>query len=156
MAWKGRDPDVQADFNQLIQILNNSRIQVENNALYQVIRNMIVNAQKNKNITVSEIRNIISELISISTNITVLNNGISAIKDVSFWTENDETAILPNSNQVIAGTGITLDYTVPGQVTISSSASGGGYWTPVTDGDRDETDLIFVAGECLVMFVPTP
>jgi len=33
---------------------------------------------------------------------------------------------------------------------------GLGYWTPLTDGDLDETNLIFANGECIAVFVPTP
>lgn len=30
-----------------------------------------------------------------------------------------------------------------------------GYWAPLTDGDPDETDLIFADGECIMVFIPT-
>lgn len=157
MAWKGRDKNIQADFNQLIQILNNSRIQTENNALYQVIRNMIIAAQQNKNITVEELRNIIEQLVTLNGAVTTINTTISAFQNATFWTKNNETVNLPLSRMVLAGTGITLDYTVGGKVTINSTgAGGGGYWTPLTDGDRDETDLIFAMGDCIAVFVVTP
>lgn len=31
-----------------------------------------------------------------------------------------------------------------------------GVWYPLTDGDVDETDLIFADGECIMVFVPNP
>lgn len=40
-------------------------------------------------------------------------------------TRNNETGTLANSIRLAAGTGITLDYSVPNVLTISSSASGG-------------------------------
>lgn len=51
--------------------------------------------------------------------------------------------------QVITlGTGLLMTGTV-------LSASGGdGYWVPLTDGDPVETELIFAAGECVMVFVP--
>lgn len=38
----------------------------------------------------------------------------------------------------------------------SDDIVGLGYWTPLTDGDTEETDLIFANGECIAVFVPTP
>ncbi len=29
-----------------------------------------------------------------------------------------------------------------------------GYWTPLTDGDLDETDLIFSNGDAIMVFIP--
>jgi hypothetical protein len=34
--------------------------------------------------------------------------------------------------------------------------TGHGYWTVLTDGDPDETDLIFANGEAIALFVPLP
>jgi hypothetical protein len=155
MAWKGRDQDIKADFNQLIQILNNSRIQTENNALYQVIRNMIVNAQKNKNITVKEFKNLIEQIISIDGAITTINNILGSVVNATYWTKDNETIPLPFSRQALAGTGITLDYTIPSQVTISTSGGlGNHYDSPLSDGDLIAAELIFAAGECIIVQVP--
>lgn len=42
---------------------------------------------------------------------------------ITFWTKEDETAKLAASRKVFAGTGISLDYTVAGRVTINSTDS---------------------------------
>ena len=31
-----------------------------------------------------------------------------------------------------------------------------GYWSPLTDGDVDETELIFADGDAIMVWVPTP
>lgn len=155
MAWKGRDKDIEADFAQLISSLNNSRIQTENNALYQVIYQLVLAAQKNKNLNVKQFAEIIEQLIAISNSLVNINTVIAALENATVWTQNDETAILVNSNKVIAGTGILLDYTVPNEVTISTSGGlGNHYDSPLSDGDLIAAELIFAAGECVIVQVP--
>ncbi len=45
---------------------------------------------------------------------------------LTFMTEDDETADAPNSRQLLPGSNISFDDTVPGQRTINSSGGGGG------------------------------
>lgn len=52
----------------------------------------------------------------------------------TYLTEDDETADLPNSRQLTAGTGITFDDSTPGIREISSSGGGGG-WTQLFNYD---------------------
>ncbi len=50
--------------------------------------------------------------------------------DATYLTETDETADLPNSRQLLAGTNVTFDDSVAGQRTVSASggsSSGGGH-----------------------------
>lgn len=70
----------------------------------------------------------------------------------TYITVTDETGDLPNSRQFIAGTNITLDTSVAGDITISASG-GDGNWIPFVDGSEPPnfiTDgsgvLILVAG----------
>ncbi len=131
------------DLNRLQSILLQSGIQTTNNALYQVIQQLIaaVKAEQNRSLTTG-------------------GGGsadVNALKNRTYWTETNETAVLPVSRQVFAGSGITLDYSVASQVTVGAgNIAEVGYWTPLTDGDLDETDLIFADGECIAVFVPTP
>jgi hypothetical protein len=39
-------------------------------------------------------------------------------------------------------------------INITDSGFGNHYDTPLTDGDPDETDLIFASGECIIVQVP--
>lgn len=58
--------------------------------------------------------------------VLLAGSGGGAISTATYITETDETADLPNSRQIIAGTDITLDVSVPGEITINSTASGSG------------------------------
>jgi hypothetical protein len=51
---------------------------------------------------------------------------IQHLNAVTFLTSGDETANFPGSRQVLAGTGITVDTSTPGQFTIAASGGGGG------------------------------
>lgn len=55
----------------------------------------------------------------------------AASAEATYLTEADETATLPNSRQLLAGSGITFDDSVAGERTISSSGGGGGGWTSI-------------------------
>src|SRR5690606_1513655 len=46
--------------------------------------------------------------------------------DATFATVDDETANLPNSRRLVAGSNITFDTSTPGQLTIHATGSGGG------------------------------
>lgn len=54
----------------------------------------------------------------------------------------------------------TGDVTKAAGGTVLTLASGvvesKGYWSPLTDGDPDETELIFADGDAIMVWVPTP
>lgn len=62
---------------------------------------------------------------------TIVSSGGGAPASATYLTENDETATLPNSRQLLAGTNVTFDDSVAGQRTVSasggSSSSSGGH-----------------------------
>lgn len=140
MAFK--PPAVQPDFSSLIVSLTNSRLQTKDNALYQTVFQIIKRITTSRDLILADVKTI--------------NELVSAILAASYWTEEDETITLRNSRMVIAGSGITLDYSVLGQVTVSTVVTINGYWTPLTDGDADETDLIYANGEAIAVNVPNP
>lgn len=152
MAWKGRE-DVETDYSQLQASLNTSGYQKKNPAVFQVISQLIQFLQRNKGIIQKKLEEINNSINIAGVNINNINN---LLKFATFWTRNDETVNLPASFRVIAGPGINLDYSIPNQVTITSTSNSDGYWTPLTDGDTDETDLIFANGEAIAVFVPVP
>ena len=137
-----KPPAVQPDFSSLVTSLDNSKLQSTNYALYQTVFFLIHNTQNSRNLLLNDIGNIGGDL--------------SKILAATVLTEADESIVFPNSRQLIAGLGITLDVTIPNQMVISSSAIGAGsyYDAPLTDGDLDETDLIFALGECIIVQVP--
>ena len=130
----------QPDFSRLQISLLNAQLQVKYPALYQTISELINKTNSARNLLVRDVdeANAIIALILVATYIT----------------ENDETILLPNSRQILAGTGITLDYSIAGKLTVSTSSETNGYWTPLTDGDTTDTDLIFADGESIAVFVP--
>jgi Leucine-rich repeat (LRR) protein len=130
---------VQPDFSDLITSLNNSRNQIKDNPLYQTIFLLLQRITTSRNNIVKQIEDA-DELVG-------------NLQTASYLTVNNESATLINSRRLLAGVGITFDDTVVNQRTISSNA-GSGYWTPLTDGNVDETNLIFVNGESIAVFVP--
>jgi hypothetical protein len=133
---------VQPDFSPLFASLANSGYQTKNNALYQTIFLLIQ--------FVTRARDLIIQTID------QINEEISAIRAASVLTENDETLTFPNSRRVLAGTGISFDDSIPNIRTISSTGGGAGnyYDSPLTDGDEDETDLVFANGSPIICQLP--
>lgn len=57
---------------------------------------------------------------------------------------------------ITLGDGLTMTGTVLSAVISATTIPTIGYWTPITDGDEDETDLIFADGEAIMAWVATP
>jgi hypothetical protein len=120
------------------------------NATYQTVEQIIERLEQLKNLHEDKISAINDEISAINKN--------AASRFATYHTKQNETAILPNSIRLLPGTGITFDDTVPHERTISSSGGGmaGYYDCPLTDGDPVAADLIFAAGECIIVQVPVP
>lgn len=78
------------------------------------------------------------------------------VRAATIVTVGDDSATMPNSRVLTAGDNITLDDSVPGVLTINgeSGGGGGGYWSPLTDGDPDETELVFLNGDVIMVWIP--
>ena len=124
------------------------------NALYQVVQHIIERLDQFKGTTKSGIEGVSKNSGS------GLKSLIQTLSKPTYHTKELETLILPNSVQLLAGTGITFDDTVPHKRTISSTGGSGGgsdhYDAPLSDGNLTEADLIFASGECIIVQVPTP
>ena len=134
-----RPERTQPDFSDLITSLNNSRNQITDNPLYQTIFVLLQRITTSRNNIIKQIEDV--------------DEAVTNFAAASFLTTENESAQFLNSRQLLAGIGITFDDTVPFIRTINATASTG-YWTPLTDGDPDETDLIFANGEAIAVFVP--
>lgn len=144
-----RPPKKQPRFADLNGILAQSRKEVDH-ALYQTIQIMIERLTQFQQVTLEQIADINN---SINESEAILN--IAADKTATYLTTADETLKLPNSVQLLAGTGITFDDSVPNERTISSSGgSSDHYDSPLSDGDLTAADLIFADGECVIVQVP--
>lgn len=132
----------QPDFSHLIGILANSRIQQTNNALYQTLYLLI------KGITQSR------DSLVVTNNNT--SQSLTQLLGVTYLTSEDETVLLINSRKLLAGVGVSFDDSTPGERVVNASAGPGAshYDSPLSDGDLLAADLIFAAGECIIVQVP--
>lgn len=149
MAWKGRSQILQG-FSDLLTILSNSKVGQADPALENVVNQIITRSGRNHDAVQLAIKNLLTQVGDLGDLVVIINN---IFKTIDFITGSDQTLDLPASLQLIAGAGITFDDTVPNQKIVMATGSGG-YWTPLTDGDLDETDLIFASGEAIAVFVP--
>lgn len=133
----------QPDYSHLFGILSNSRIQQTNNALYQTIFLLIREVTQSQGSFVVENNNV--------------SQSLAQLLGVTYLTVNDETALLLNSRQLLAGAGITFDDSVDGKRTIKTGGGPFGanhYDSPLSDGDTSAADLIYANGECIIVQVP--
>lgn len=140
MAFKP-DP-VQPDFSSLITSLDNSKTQKSNYSLYQTIFLLIKLVTRSQGLFVDDIDK--------------LNQQLAEIFAATFLTVDDESTDFPNSRQLLAGTNISFDDTIAHQRTINATGGGTGnyYDSPLTDGDLDETDLIFANADPIIVQIP--
>ena len=140
MAFK--PPAEQPDFSRLQIVLLNARLQTSNNALYQVISELIKRIGQSRDMILIDIEDV--------------NSIINQILQAQFLTSADESALLPNSRELLAGTNITFDDTIANQRTISASGGSGSayYDSPLSDGDLVEADLIFANGDPITVQIP--
>ena len=139
MPYRPEPERKQPDFSSLEVSLVQSRSQLQNNSLFQTLYLLI----KRIILMQTAFINVINDAVG----------DLSVIFAARFLTSADETLRFPNSRQLIAGFGIAFDDTVAGRRTISTNITDG-YWTPLTDGDVDETDIIYANGEAIAVFVP--
>src|SRR5215203_1379456 len=141
-------PKKQPQFSDLKGILAQTKKSDE--PFYQTIAQIIDRLTQFQTVLVEEVADIND---SINSTETIIN--ITANKRATYITETDERLNLPFSRKLIAGSGITLDYSVLNELTLSSSGgSGTTYDSPLTDGNLDETELIYALGDCIIVQVP--
>jgi len=151
MAFKpGRDTGDNVDIDQLRGILNQTGTSTKNNPLYQFCNSLL-----------NTIHNLQTGIQSQITKITDGGGGTPVTPvtpgntTADYLTWSDESTDLPNSRNLIAGTGITFDDSVANERTIISNEAFH-YDAPLSDGSLVEADLIFAAGECIIVQVPIP
>jgi hypothetical protein len=141
MAFKPEP--VSVDLNRLKSTLLKSGLQQDNNPLYEVIRQLIDAVRQNQKITTDSI--------------TVITG---ALPNEDYLTHSDESAALPNSRELLAGTGVTFDDGTANERTIAvgTGVSGVGYWSPlVLDGSSNgDSELVLTDdNEPIMVWVPT-
>jgi hypothetical protein len=134
-------------FSDLKGILAQSVSRQNDNSLYQTIKQIIERLTHYQIVNTEQLKQKLEQTDA---------DKRYANKFATFLTKNDDTGLLPNSIQLLAGTNITFDDTVLGKRTINSSGGGGSdhYDAPLSDGDTTAADLIYANGECIIVQVP--
>ncbi len=137
-------PRGQPDFSRLRVALLNSGLSATNQPLHQCIDLLIqwlelVQTDVNDNIAAAGTD--ISGLVAIITDLLA----------VTFLTSTDQTTLLVNSRQLLAGTNITFDDLTPGERTINSSGGSGGAYVPVGTGAEPLTFVSDGAGQAILV-----
>lgn len=127
------------DYDRLKSILLVSGLQKKDAALFQVI-NQLIDAAKR-----------LQSLIDSQT-----GSSEGGLASLGYITADDESSFLPNSKELVAGLNITFDDSISNKRIINSSGSSGssGYWSPLTDGDLIEAELIFASGDAIMVHHP--
>jgi len=112
-------------------------LQNKDNPLFQVINQLIGAVKQLQDAFLAQIAAISSSISNIS-NVSIIGSGPPGMDGVDGIDGIDGINGINGINPSI------------------SSIIGAGYWTPLTDGNVDETDLIFASGESIAVFVPTP
>lgn len=115
-----------------------SGLQKDNPPLYQVI-NQLIQAIIDSAVDVVEVTEVVG--------------GGGPLSDKTFVTVGNELASMPNSSQFVAGTNVSFDTSVFGQLRIDVS---GGFvdWSVLTNGDATNPELIFAGGDVIMLHTP--
>lgn len=125
MAFKPRND--QPDLSGLLITLQQSKLIQTNPALYQTLKELIQRVGAARSGLLEDIDILAEEVASI-----VINNTVLA--DKTYLTATDETADLPNSRELLAGTNITFDDSTPGERTINASGGVASDYVVLSDG----------------------
>lgn len=85
---------------------------------------------------------------------TAINNIDTGLADADFITWTDESTLLPNSRNLLAGTGITFDDSIANERTINSSAGVATEWSVLTNGEVTNPELVFAGGDVVMLHIP--
>lgn len=174
-----RPDPVQPEFNDLITSLSNSRNQIRDNPLYQTVFLLIKRLTISKDLTQKQIKDIDEILDSIlaATFLTVddesnllvnsrkeiaglgitLDDTVPHIRKIS---SSGGSTVIGGNTPIFMPFGDETEVPHPAEfmgnfpLVTPTIVSQLGYWTPLTDGNVNETDLIFANGEAIAVFVP--
>lgn len=108
------------NFGRLLATLNSSKIAASNNALYQTINNLIKTLQEIEG-NLNRLAQVIEDLDELELNVEALDELVASLFGATFITSTDVSALLVNSRELLAGTNVTFDDTVPNERTINVS-----------------------------------
>jgi hypothetical protein len=126
------------NLDKLITQLLTSGLQQKDPPLYQVINELI-----------KSLRSVYNQLQ------TGELGGVNSFPDETYLTSGTPLPNLPNGRQLIAGTNITLDDSVPNELEISANAAPSVTWSVLTNGDPTSPEIIFDAfGDVIMVHIP--
>lgn len=131
----------QPQFADLKGILAQTKEKTES-ALYQTVQEIIDRLTQLQLILNEEIKGKSSDADAIKK---------FASRFATYHTKEDETSQLPNSWQLLAGTGISFNDSIPNKRTISSTGSGSGGYAPVSTGAEPLEIMSDGAGSVLMV-----
>jgi len=137
-------PRGQPEFSRLRVALLNSGLSATNQPLHQCIDLLIQWLEDYQDISNDN-------TATNTTDISGLAALITQLLAATYITSTDQTTLLTNSRQLIAGTGITFDDATPGQRTIDASGGGGGAYVPVGTGAEPLTFVSDGAGQAILV-----
>ena len=128
------------DFSKLLAAYVAHEDQQKNYLLFQTIKNFLEASQRLKDIFKNELDE--------------LEESQQTLSEADFLTHTDEALLLPNSRNLLAGTGITFDDTVDNERTINAGQQG--YWSPlVLSNEPGDSEIILQDdGSPIIVFFP--
>lgn len=116
-----------------------SGLQKDNQPLYQVISQLI--------------QAIIDSAEGV-VEVAVVVSGGGPLSDKTFLTVGNEQTSMPQSSQLVAGSNISFDTSVFGQLRIDASGGVPSEWSVLTNGDPVNPELIFAGGDVIMTHTP--
>lgn len=116
-----------------------SGLQKDNQPLFQVINQLI--------------QAIIDSAVDV-VGITGGGSGSIPSSSLTYLTVGNELASLPQSSQLVAGSNLSFDTSVFGQLRIDAAASFDREWSVLTNGDPVTPELIFAGGDVIMVHTP--
>ena len=174
-----RPERTQPDFSDLITSLNNSRNQITDNPLYQTIFVLLQRITTSRNNIIKQIEDVDEAVTNFAAAsfLTTENESAQFLNSrqllAGIGITFDDTVPFIRTISSTGGGGTVVGGNTPPffsyeefdspqpieflgnfPIVTSSIVASTGYWTSLTDGNLDETDLIFANGECIAVFVP--
>lgn len=122
------------NLSRLQSVLLTSGLQQSNPALYQVITQLI--------------QAVIQGLAE--TNETISGGGSGSLSNQHYLTHSNDLVALPQSRQLLAGTGISFDDSVFGERTVNNDVPDR-TWSVLTNGDPDNPEPIYDSNGDVIM-----
>lgn len=86
--------------------------------------------------------------------VSAVAGSIPILSDKTFITVGSELTSLPQSSQIVAGSNVSFDTSVFGQLRIDVAVPASSEWSVLTNGDLINPELIFAGGDVIMLHIP--